>query len=292
MGAQVRQIDAASSALARASAKGLVCALAAGCAPTLSSMTPAHVAPHEHVQMEAGFDVSIPTGVISDAIDAGETLSNTAGQRPLTQAEQADLFRAGASLVLNPPSVVPRIGVAYGLVENLEVGGRLSTGAWRLGARYQFLHQKDHGWDVSAGLGGGRYTFEFPVNDVLSVLELEDFERWQLDGSVLAGHRGNIHRVWLGPRVVMTWYSTALRYRQPDLAGFPPSQTLASFDGNGLYLGGQLGGAVGYKYVFFAFELSVAHFSNSAELAAFGSSRSVDLDGWIVYPAMGLLGEF
>lgn len=266
--------------------------LAAGCAPALSSMTPAHVAEHKHVQAALAIDVSVPTSGISDAIDTGKKLAGTATQRPLTADEENQLFLAGASLVLNPPSVVPHIDVGYGLVKNFEIDGRLSTGAWRLGGRYQFLNKTDHGFDLSAGLGGGKYAFEFPVSNVIDVLELKDFERWQVDAVVLAGHRSDFHRVWAGPRLAMTWYSTSLEYTQPPLAGFPPSQTLASFDGHGLYFGGQLGGAVGYRWVFLAFELTVAHFSNSANISARGNSVEADGDGWIVYPAVGLLGEF
>lgn len=273
-------------------ATSIACVLVAGCAPALSSMTPAHVAERGHVQAELGVDVSIPTGGIDEAIDTGKRLATRASDQPLTEDEQAELFRAGAALALNPPSVVPHLGVAYGLIDNLEVGGRLSTGAWRLGARYQFLNVRAHGFDLSAGLGGGKYAFEFPVSDVIDVLELEDFERWQLDASLLAGHHGDFHRVWIGPRLASTWYSTRMVYRQPDIPGFPPSQTLASFDGHGLYIGGQVGAAAGYRWVFLAFELTIAHFANSADLAAFGNSRDVDIDGWIVYPAFGLLGEF
>ena len=54
----------------------LVFLLASGCATSLSGFQPAHVAPKGHVTAEAGFDVSVPTGTITKAIDAGKTLAN------------------------------------------------------------------------------------------------------------------------------------------------------------------------------------------------------------------------
>ena len=84
-----------------------------GCAPALSSFTPAHVAPKKHVQAELGFDVSVPTGTITDVVDQGATLGNAARNREPTEDEQRQLFEAGAALGLNPPSLVSHVGVAY-----------------------------------------------------------------------------------------------------------------------------------------------------------------------------------
>ena len=99
------------------------------CAPALSNMTPAHVAKHKHVQAALAMDFSVPVSGISAAIDTGKKLAGTATRRPLTTEEQNELYRAGLTLVLNPPSVMPHIDVGYGLFEHFEVDGRLSTGA-------------------------------------------------------------------------------------------------------------------------------------------------------------------
>ena len=49
--------------------------LSAGCAPSLSTMQPAHIAPKGHVQATAGIEVSAPTATFTRVIDAGKALS-------------------------------------------------------------------------------------------------------------------------------------------------------------------------------------------------------------------------
>jgi hypothetical protein len=63
-----------------------------------------------------------------------------------------------------------------------------------------------------------------------------------------------------------------------------------------MHLAGQLGGAIRYEHVFFAAQLTVAEFIGRATLRSSGTdalgSYSIDGSGFIVYPGVGLLGEF
>jgi hypothetical protein len=258
----------------------------------LSSFTPAHVAPRGHVQAELGFDVSVPTGTISDVIDAGESLSEVAQERELSDEEQERLFRAGAALALNPPSATPHLGVAYTALDHLEIGGRYSIGALRLGARYQLLEQERHSVDLSAGLGAARYVYEFPVSDQLPLLELHDFTRWQIDLPLLVGKHGTWYRVWAGPRFLVTFYGTELTFEQPAISGGTGDESvLASVDGTATYLGGQVGAALGYKHVFLGFELTCAKFWTNANLKLADTERELALDSVIIYPGFALMAE-
>lgn len=261
-----------------------------GCAPALSSFTPAHVPAKKHVQAEAGFDVSIPSN-IGDLVDDGALIAKAANDHELTDAEQRRLFRAGAALALNPPSPVMHVGLGYVPLEHFEVNGRLSTGAWRLGGRYQFLNQLEHRIDGTLALGGGRYSYEFPLSDQIPLLKLEDFSRWQLDASFLIGTHGTWYRVWTGPRALMSFYGTELTFRQPNVNGLGEKIVLASLDGAATYLGGQLGAAVGYKKVFFGFELTCAKFWTNASLEILGSKTDFAVDSFIVYPGVALMLE-
>ena len=67
-----------------------------------------------------------------------------------------------------------------------------------------------------------------------------------------------------------------------------------SLDGHARYLGGQGGFAVGYRHVFVGFELTVTRISGSATMTTSLDvpSRSTDISGMVVYPAVALLGEF
>jgi hypothetical protein len=260
-----------------------------GCAPALSSMQPAHVAPKHHAQAEFGMDVSIPTGTISDAIDAAVTLSAAAEKRDLTDAEVKQVYTAAGATVLNPPSATPHVGIAFTVVDNVEVSLRYATSSLRLGGRYQFLHKDKHNVDASVGLGFGYYVLSVPFGDALKIVTLDDFTRFQIDVPLVFGTSGSWYRVWGGPRFMYTHFGTSLNLEIP----FTKSSELASFGGNGFYVGGQAGVAVGYKYVFLAFELTVVRLLMRGDLEVLKKPvATLDLSSNIVYPAIGLMGEF
>jgi hypothetical protein len=264
-----------------------------GCAPALSSLQPAHVAKKGHVQAELGMDVSIPTGTLVSVVDAGSVLVNAAQTRELTEGEQKTLFDAGVALAMNPPSVTPHFGIAYTALEAWELNFRYSTSAFRLGTRYQLLHAKKHGVDLSIGAGVARYVYEFPVGSILDIVKLEDFTRWQFDFPIQIGKSGPWYRVWGGPRLVFTTFSTELNVDLPAFTGYAGERQIGAFSGTGLYAGGQAGVAFGYKYVFFAVELTLAELFARGELDAFGKrALDVNLDSFVVYPSVGLMGEF
>jgi len=265
-----------------------------GCAPALSSFQPAHVAPKHHVQVELGMDVSIPTGTIADTIDAAITLVDVAKTQELTEEQRKMLFDAGAGLALNPPSATPHIGIGVSIIDNLELNLRYTGSAIRLGGRYQILSKEKQGVDLTAGFAVGRYVLEFPVSSILDIVTLDDFTRWQFEIPLTIGTHGTWYRVWGGPRIVLTKFGTALTAKLPIPGVSDATETeVASFSGTGAYYGGQIGGALGYKYVFFGFELTMAELLSGGQLDAFGKKAlDVNLNSFIVYPAFALMGEF
>jgi hypothetical protein len=265
--------------------------LSFGCAPALSTFHPAHVAEKGHFQAEVGMDIAIPTGTIAEVIEAGVVLVDVARTRELAKAERKELFDAGVAVALNPPSVVQHIGLAYTPLKNWEIGLRYSVSALRLGSRYQILQNKKHNVDLSVGAGVARYVFDLPVGSILGFVELEDFSRWQFDFPIQVGKSGDWYRVWGGPRIMLTTFSTALKMDLPPVTGEPDE--VASFKGTGAYIGAQGGFALGYKYVFFAVELTLAQLFSGGELNVIQQRAfEVDLDSFIVYPAFGLMLEF
>lgn len=270
----------------------MLAALAAGCAPALSSFTPAHVAPKKHAQAELGMDVSIPTGTLVRAIDASDAIVSAAKRRPLSEEEKRKLTHAAIALLLNPPSVTPHLGVGYTVADRFEINGRYSVGTLRLGFRYQLLERaKGDSVDMTTGLGIGRYTYEFPVSDQLEVIVIDDFERWQLDLPFQVGGHDDYHRWWAGPRLMATKFDTAIRAVAPPLAPFE-----VTYDGYSVLAGAQFGVAVGYKKIFFGIELTLAELWLRSKIrASAGTSFSevkLDLESFIIYPGFGLLGEF
>jgi hypothetical protein len=267
-------------------------AATAGCAPALSSFTPAHVAPKKHVQAELGMDVSIPTGTLVRAIDASSAVVAAAKQRELSEEEKRKLTHAAIALLLNPPSVTPHLGVGYTVVDHLEINGRYSVGTLRLGMRYQLMARSEgDGIDMTAGLGIGRYTYEFPVSDQLEVIVVDDFERWQVDVPFQVGGHDDYHRWWAGPRLMATKFDTGIHGVAEPLAPF-----FLTYDGYSVLAGAQFGVAVGYKKIFFGIELTLAELWLRSKIRAaagtsYGETR-LDLESFIIYPGFGLLGEF
>jgi hypothetical protein len=267
----------------------LAVAALAGCAPSLATMQPAHVGPKGSIQVTVAMEVAIPPGTITDAIDAGETISDRAiNGDPISEADRARLFTAAINLVASPPSFSPLFALAYAVQDRIEVGIRYAGQGWRLGGRYQLLRRDEGPCDLVVGLGVARSTYKLPLTDVIPVIEMDDFTRWTFDVPLTAGTSRSWYRVWAGPKFAYSRFDTAMRLVIPNE---PPE--VATFDGHSTFFGGQAGVAVGFRNVFFGLELTVGHLSGSASAAmsTAGVARSADLAGTIVYPAFGLMGE-
>jgi hypothetical protein len=258
-------------------------------------MQPAHVAPKHHAQAEFGMDVSIPTGIIPDLIDVADTLIDAAGERALTDEEVNELYRVSTAAALNPPGATPHIGIAFTVVDNLEVSLRYASSSLRLGSRYQFLHKEKHKVDASVGLGLGYFILPVPLGDTFDpIVTLDDFTRFQVDVPLVFGTSGSWYRLWGGPRFMYTHFGTELTLGIPEIPNVAPARSeVASFNGNGVYVGGQAGVAVGYRYVFLGFELTVVRLIMDGKLEVLRNNvATFDLSSTIVYPTIGLMGEF
>jgi len=263
------------------------------CAPSLSTFQTAAVPPKGHYAVAAGFEGSLPIGTILDVIDTGKDLGRKIENgQTLTSDEKWRMFDAGMQLLLSPPSAGYHLSAAYVPVEKLEVSLRYAGSALRLGTRYQLLDRATGPFDMSAGIGVSRFTYTLPISDYIPVLKMDDFTRWQIDVPFLIGMQNRFFRFWTGPRFVATFFDTRMTLELP--AGESP--VLASMSGNAYYLGGQGGIGVGYRWIFLAFELTVTemvgHAHVNAPAIADAPSRDVDLTGLVIYPSIGLMGEF
>lgn len=269
---------------------GLLAVAAAGCAPSLATMQPAHVGPKGTVQVAAAMEIGVPTGTIIQAIDTGKTLSDRAlNGDPITEADREQIYRAAINWVGSPPQLGPHFAANYAPLDRVEVGIRYAGRGWRLGGRYQLLRREEGPFDLVVGFGVARSTYKVPLSDVIPVLEVDDFTRWTFDVPVLAGTSRSWYRVWIGPKLVHSRFGIGTRLVIPN-----ETPEVARFDGATTFLGGVGGVAVGYQHVFLGLELTVGHISGSAtaDLTTAGVARSADLSGTIIYPTFGLMGEF
>jgi hypothetical protein len=261
----------------------------AGCAPSLSTFQPAHVAPKGHVAAEVGLEGGLPLGAFSDVVDAGKTLAAAGKNRTLTSDEKWQIFDAGVNLALTLPSIGPHVAVAYTPVDRFEVAVRYAGSAWRGGARYQLLDHTTGPFDFTVGLGVARFAYEFPISDQIPGLKLDDFSRWQVDVPILVGTSRDWFRVWAGPKILLTTFETQLTLSLPN-----NDVTLAHFDGRAGAFGGQAGFAIGYRRLFFAVELTLAEVFGTAHLTAVGldpPTHDTNVSSFTIFPAIGLMGE-
>jgi hypothetical protein len=267
--------------------------LLAGCAPSLSTFQTASVPAKGHFAVAAGFEGSLPVGGLIDAIDTGKDVGRKVQNgQTLTSDEKWRAFDAGMQLLLSPPSAGYHLTVAYVPVDKFEVSLRYAGSALRLGTRYQLLDRGTGPFDMSAGVGVSRFTYALPISDYIPVLKMDDFTRWQIDLPVLIGMQNRFFRCWVGPRFVATFFDTRLTLELPN----GESPVLASMSGNAYYVGGQGGLGVGYRWIFVAFELTITEMTGHAQVSApaitDSPSRDINLSGLVIYPSIGLMGEF
>jgi hypothetical protein len=267
----------------------LAAAIAAGCAPSLANLQPARVAPKGHIQAAAGLEIGIPTGTLSRVVDGARTLADTAQTQQISDDQKWQLFDAGVNLAVSPPAVGPVFLGAYSFTDRLEGGLRYALGGWRVGGRFQLLRHEDGPFDMVVGLGVARAANEIPIDKVLPVVEASDFLRWTVDVPLLIGTSRSWFHVWLGPKFAYSTFSTDMRLNLVN-----DEIPLAAFSGHALYLGGQGGLAVGYRNLFLGAELTLGHMSGSADATTTltTAQRSTDLSGFVIYPAIGLMGEY
>jgi hypothetical protein len=260
-----------------------------GCAPSLATMQPAHVAPRGHIQATAGIEIGVPKGGVDAVVDSGRALADAAQSGTLTDEQKWQLFDAAVNLVASPPSASQHFAIAYTAIERTEASLRYVGGGWRLGARYQILSHAEAPLDLVVGLGASRSTTPIPLGDILPVVKIEDFTRWTFDLPILAGTSRDWFRVWFGPRLLYTRFHTRMRL---DL--YADEVQMASFEGSAFYYGGQVGAAIGYRKVFFGVELTMAGLTGSATATTMLAipTRKTELSGFVTYPAFGLMGEF
>jgi len=162
---------------------------------------------------------------------------------------------------------------------------------------YQILKHETGPLDLTIGVGVARSAIEIPLSSYIPILEVEDFTRYMIDLTpAQIGTSRSWYRVWLSPRFLYSHFSTAMRLSIPGVS----TPDLATFSGNTFYYGGQGGFALGYRYVFFAFELTMAKISGKGTATAMvpgsGGMETIagdaNLDGFVIYPTFGFIGEF
>lgn len=260
-----------------------------GCAPVLSTFTPAAVTPGPlHFRGSLGVGASVPIGSLSNLADTLEASNRQVqGGGRLSQADTERLYNAVAGVILAPPGASPEAQARAGLGRGFDVGIRTTFGDFRVDGRYQILRAEAGApLDLSVGLGLSWGGFSYPVSSVSDVLDIQDYRRLAAEVPVLAGWSGRFGAFWFGPKLLANSYRTSITVR----VGGDETRALA-LDGASLYVGGQVGGMIGYRWIFLAAELTVMGMTGGAQVnvgnGAFQSNPTYG--GVVVAPTVGLV---
>lgn len=269
------------------------------CAPALSTLHPATITPHKHVDGGAAYGVSAPIAGIGRTVGtAKDNAERTQDGEPLSDDDRDQIIATSLGLALNPPSFGSQYRVAYGIAPDFEVDVRYALSAWRIGARYQMI-KPGYPADLagSVGLGVSRYVFSFGVPSYLpeEIVKVDDFTRYDIDVPVLFGASHDVFHLWGGPKLVASFMSAGVdvctEYDTTDREC--TERTTASMDGRAFYLAGQGGAALGYKYVWLAVELTAAYVDVEArgklKTGTIDENRTFHFNDVILYPVVGLI---
>jgi hypothetical protein len=281
----------------------LALALVTGCASNLSTLQTAKPLARGQFQVSLGAGAFIPAGQIVDvvdvAIDEGKRIKKQVQNNEkvnLTEEDQQRLLSAGLALAVAPPGLVHEFAIRAGLADDWDVGLRYSGISWRLDTKVRILHSGDgeevpenqrRSVDVAVGLAGARHLFKSPVLDVLEIVQIDDFSRWDVEIPLyVSTDFGDILRLYAAPKYVLSRTKLDEKLinfaeQGKDVTGFDvglPARVKSEF------VGSTFGVSLGYKYVHVFAEVTGGY--NFCKPEVFGQRRN--LGGVTIYPSVGI----
>lgn len=285
----------------------VVLAAVTGCASNLSSLQTAVPIEPGHVRLQTGAGVYVPLGSAAHAWDAGRSamdrlrfIHQAGSPYQATLEEQEALLTAGLSLAVFPPSGGYEVGVRTGVVKDVDVGFRYAVNSVRLDAKWRFFHLGDpaevnefsrRSVDVAVGLGVTRYVLQSPVLELLELVQVDDFSRWDLEVPLyFSQETGGIFKLYASPKYIFS--HTTLDERLVEFSGGASSVTGLDLQlpmvVRSHFVGVTGGFAIGFKYAHLYLELTAGN--TFCNVDVLGSNRA--LGGLTIYPAAGLGLEF
>jgi len=282
----------------------LLLALTSGCATTLSTMQTARTLEPGQVQVTGGMGIFLPVGNLIRVVDAGidqgrEARDAVDDNRPyaLSEESQQQILSAGVALLVAPPGINPELMVRVGVADRVDVGLRYSGISLRADGKVLLFHggREEGGrmeagqrsYDVALGLGVARYFFSSPVLDVLEVVQMNDFSRYDIEVPLyVSADFGDIFKLYGAPKYVYS--HTRLDQRLVDYSrqGAPVTGFDATLPAtvNSHFVGSTVGLSLGYRYVYLFAELTGGYVICNPTL--FGAERK--LGGVTFFPSFGL----
>ena len=277
---------------------------AAGCASTLSSMQTAVPVEPRHVQVTGGYGLFLPLGPAADAVAQGVKQAEKAidaahsdENYQLSEEDAQQILTAAIGLATMPPGFAYELSVRTGIVQDIDIGLKYSTaGSLKLDGKYRFFHRGPEeggggvmtpSYDIAIATGVSKYFFSSPVIEVLELVQLGDFSRWDFEVPMYFSIEwGKILKFWVAPKYIYS--RTSFDGELVDI-----SHEASRYSGYALdlpsvvnthFFGSSVGFAAGYKWVHLMLELTAGY--TYCRPTVFGQERNIG--GLTLYPAIGL----
>lgn len=259
------------------------------CTPALSTLTPARITPEGHVQIKLALEGSVPVGEFRDSM---EKLVSIKKLRNITPEQARTLAKSSSIFLVQPPGAHPYATLQYGINKRFEIGLRSSTEMIKGSARYQFMRVAP-GIYGAVGLGLGTYFSGFPVEDYTTLAKTSSYVRNEMDMPIQFGISGKVGHLWLGPNFFFADYEL-----KGEVCNYKDSSGCTSWGNMGTkgivsYLGGHIGGAIGYQRIWFAVELLVIRPNIDADIQFdvrdIAERLALHDSGWVLVPSLGII---
>ncbi len=258
-------------------------ALAGGCALNLNEARPARVLRGGEMEISQVSSVVLPTAFFTQAIDAADQSARAVTQgEEVDEAQRRSILRAAVLSAVHGPGYDAQLQFGLGLGYRFDVSARLASGIYGLSVRRGF----DLGlWDGSLGArllyntGSSTIPYVDDINDVLSVADTQRLDS-QLFASV-GREWGEWGRLWFGAKGMHSIYRV-------DVEGDILDTGDVRVTGQAYYLGGFVGLALGFRYLFVVAEIMALYSWGGGDIGG----RDIDLDTPVLVPSWGLRGTF
>ena len=268
----------------RRAALPLVAGALAGCGGGVPLLHPARTLDSGQVRAATGLSGTFAVGSLADSLHAARTEAATNPNLPGTPGSDPTYARGALVSAAVAPGLAPFVGARVGIGASAE-GGLAYTGR---GARVDIRRSFDFGqWSVSLGAGGDAAFYGALQGGDLPYVDLRSLKGYGIDVPVLLGwqSRAGLYMMWVGPRGGWEHDSieTLTSEPRPNLPGEAISLSVTRY-----WVGGVVGGAVGFRHVHVALEVQVAY----QTLSGAYNSTQVDVSGESVTPAAAMWWDF
>ncbi|GEM_PF-1240883 len=250
-----------------------------GCAINISEMRSPRVLRGGEINISQANHVVVPTSSVAELYKQGEVVVEAVDEgRDLTDGERHDLTKSAISIALSSPGYGTHLDFAIGLGYRFDFQVRAGNGIYGTALRRGFdLGETTHaaiGWRGAYNGGSSLVPYLDNINGALAVSDMNRYDN-QVFGHI-GIEFGQWGKLWTGAKWMASWFDATIggdALPQPESIG-----------GRVDYIGGFVGGAVGFRWFHLIGELNVTQVKSEG-IRAIG--ENINLKGWIVAVTWG-----